>query len=236
MDFYVYVHKKKTTGEVFYVGKGRGRRAWDKHSRSDFWNYVVEKHGLIVEIVAQNLQEWYAYELETELILKYGRSDIGTGTLVNFTDGGEGASGLAQTEYSKELASKRMTGLSNIKADMNIYTFENVHTLEVVTCTRYELEQQVGKTINDLFSTTSFSINGWTIAGRKLKGKPAQDLNHYRFIHKSGDIFEGTRVMFKRKYGHSLKPLFSKTTNHYSNCKGWRLDAILYERKYEIQK
>ena len=25
MDFYVYLHKKKTTGEVFYVGKGKSK-------------------------------------------------------------------------------------------------------------------------------------------------------------------------------------------------------------------
>ena len=55
MDFYVYLHKKKTNGEVFYIGKGRGARAWHKHSRNKFWKSVVEKHGHIVELVFEGL-------------------------------------------------------------------------------------------------------------------------------------------------------------------------------------
>ena len=59
--YYVYLHRKKTTGEVFYVGKGSGKRAWDNHGRSDPWRKTVSKHGKIVEILQDNLQEWYAF-------------------------------------------------------------------------------------------------------------------------------------------------------------------------------
>jgi len=92
-DFYVYVHRKATTGEVFYVGKGKGRRAYITSARSDWWHRTVKKHGHVVEIVAYGLQEWYAFELEVELIALYGRRDRGDGVLLNVTDGGEGASG-----------------------------------------------------------------------------------------------------------------------------------------------
>ena len=70
LDYYVYIHRQRDSGEVFYVGKGRGRRAWSTYSRSKFWKSKVEKHGVIVEIVLNNIQEWYAFELEQELILK----------------------------------------------------------------------------------------------------------------------------------------------------------------------
>ena len=91
MNFYVYLHRKKTTGEVFYIGKGKGNRAWSKKGRNDHWNRVAKKHGFTVEVHTNDIQEWYAFELERELIAYYGRVQDGTGTLVNYTDGGEGA-------------------------------------------------------------------------------------------------------------------------------------------------
>ena len=98
MDFYVYIHRRKTDGQIFYVGKGQGQRAWDTVSRNKFWHNVVKKHEHIVEIVSHGLQEWYAFELESELIFLYGRSDLNLGPLVNMTDGGDGASGSVRSE------------------------------------------------------------------------------------------------------------------------------------------
>ena len=88
-DYYVYVHRRKSDGAVFYVGKGKGLRAWDKNkdNRSQYWHKIVRKHGLIVEIVESGYAEWFAHEREIQLIEKYGRSN-----LCNHTDGGEGCS------------------------------------------------------------------------------------------------------------------------------------------------
>lgn len=101
-EFYVYLHRKATNGEVFYVGKGNGVRAYGKNSRNRFWNYIVKKHGLVVDIAYQGLQEWYAFELEQELIAYYGRKDLGLGNLCNMTDGMEGASGYKHSKESLE--------------------------------------------------------------------------------------------------------------------------------------
>ena len=76
MDFYVYVHKKKSSGEVFYVGKGSGKRAWSSFGRNELWKRTANKYGWYVEIVENNLQDWYAFELERDLISFYGRRDI----------------------------------------------------------------------------------------------------------------------------------------------------------------
>lgn len=35
-NFYVYIHVKPHNGEIFYVGKGKGKRAYYKHSRNKF--------------------------------------------------------------------------------------------------------------------------------------------------------------------------------------------------------
>lgn len=105
MDFYVYLHRKPATGEAFYVGKGSNDRAWNVE-RNIQWKRTRNKHGLVVEIIASGLQEWYALELEMNLIAYYGRADLGKGTLLNKTDGGDGCKGLLVTEETKELQSK----------------------------------------------------------------------------------------------------------------------------------
>lgn len=114
VDFYVYVHRKAATGEIFYVGKGKDDRAWDsKYDRSKHWNYVVNKHGLIVEIIQSGLREWYAFELEIELIALYGRKDLNLGTLINKTDGGEGVAGYVYTEEALRKLSESHIGFKH---------------------------------------------------------------------------------------------------------------------------
>lgn len=96
-DFYVYVHRRKSDGKVFYVGKGRQKRAWATSRRSVHWQRVVQKHGLSIQIIADSLNEVCAFSIERMVIAKYGR-----GNLVNLTDGGEGTSGYVVTEDARE--------------------------------------------------------------------------------------------------------------------------------------
>jgi hypothetical protein len=110
-DFYVYVHRT-FSGRVFYVGKGQGKRGWSDQSRNKHWHNIVNKHGLVVEVVESGLQEWYAFELECGLITLYGRE-----TLCNMTNGGEGTSGRVPSEkhrlaLSKPLSEKHRLALS----------------------------------------------------------------------------------------------------------------------------
>ena len=58
--FYVYIHRKKTNNEPFYIGKGSGRRAFDlseSSGRNRHWINTVKKHGVNVEIVQENMTE-----------------------------------------------------------------------------------------------------------------------------------------------------------------------------------
>ena len=109
-SFYVYLHKRKSDGSVFYVGKGCGKRATSRVSRSTYWNSIVSKHGLTVEVAFTGLQEWYAFELEAELILKYGSPRRFGGKLANHNYGGYGGESsnhrLAERtpEYRKKIS------------------------------------------------------------------------------------------------------------------------------------
>jgi hypothetical protein len=89
----LYVHIRLDTGEIFYVGIGMGDRPWHKKGRNQLWERVVAKCGYRVEILEEGLSWYQACELEKMLIALYGRRDLGTGPLVNMTDGGDGALG-----------------------------------------------------------------------------------------------------------------------------------------------
>ena len=80
---YVYGHYKADTGELFYIGKGTGSRAWCKDSRNPYWKNIVKKHGLEVRILEDNLTDAEALDKEKQLI-----EEIGLDNLANLTEGG----------------------------------------------------------------------------------------------------------------------------------------------------
>jgi hypothetical protein len=105
---YVYLHKEPKTGTPFYVGRGKGRRAYDRTRRHQDWNEFVEAIGgqFDVEIVKRNLSEGESYRIEADLIAQYGKKRDNTGSLVNWTAGGENELGnltisIDFPEYSK---------------------------------------------------------------------------------------------------------------------------------------
>lgn len=105
-------------GVVFYVGKGLHRkrcklpifeRAHSTSRRSAWWRNVA-KDGYSVEIMAMCINDQSAIDLEVGLIAMYGRRDLGLGSLVNFTDGGEGRAGAVYTEEMRRQRSERIMG------------------------------------------------------------------------------------------------------------------------------
>jgi NUMOD3 motif len=108
-NFYIYQHLKADTNEIFYVGKGNKKRAYS-YNRGDYWKRVVAKHGLIVQIIYQDLDEETAFKLEIETIQQYRSQGI---KLVNMTDGGEGTSGRITTDESRINYSKSRLGSKN---------------------------------------------------------------------------------------------------------------------------
>jgi predicted XRE-type DNA-binding protein len=118
-NFYIYIYlDPRKSGRYlyenfsflykpFYVGKGSSGRCKEiKWSRNPhFKNKInsIKKLGLepIIFKLYENLDEYYSFEKEIELISEIGRIDLGTGPLVNMTDGGEGMSGHILSEDSK---------------------------------------------------------------------------------------------------------------------------------------
>lgn len=163
--FYVYVHRKLTTGEVFYVGKGVNKRCTSPHRNNKFWKTVAEKHGVLVEIVASGLQEWYAFELEEQLINYYGKRIDNSGTLTNICDGGNGVKNYVFTDEVKSKISQNLKGLSNGRADKNVYSFFNAKTGERYSGTRSEFCDRYKINPKDIFKGLCHSVKFWTVDG-----------------------------------------------------------------------
>jgi hypothetical protein len=86
----LYMHVKPESKEAFYIGVGNAKRPYDDNKRSKWWNRVVSKYGYDVVILSDNLSWEDACKIEIDLIKYFGRKDLGEGSLVNMTDGGEG--------------------------------------------------------------------------------------------------------------------------------------------------
>ena len=120
----VYRHIRNDNNEVFYIGIAKlESRPYSKFSRNAFWKNIVLKTGYKVEIIARPKTWKDCCELEEFLILEYGRKDLGTGSLVNLTNGGEGIIGNILSKETKEkisLAKKGKKPSEETKAKMSL--------------------------------------------------------------------------------------------------------------------
>jgi hypothetical protein len=103
--YYTYAYLRED-GTPYYIGKGKEKRAFVKHGRG---RIAVPPKGRIL-FLKRNLTEAEAFKHEVYMIAVFGRKDLGTGILRNFTDGGEGAS-----NPSEETRKKRGAAIKGIK-------------------------------------------------------------------------------------------------------------------------
>jgi hypothetical protein len=96
MEYYTYAYLREDK-TPWYIGKGKGRRAYKKH---DFFSPPLKDRILILK---QNLSEEEAFRHEIYMISVFGRKDLGTGILRNKSNGGDAPPIFTgHTEESKE--------------------------------------------------------------------------------------------------------------------------------------
>ncbi len=105
MNYYTYAYLRED-GTPYYIGKGKGYRVYDKHNRTS----PPPKNRNRIIFLKQNLTEEEAFKHEIYMIAVFGRKDLGTGILRNLTSGGDGCSGLIQTEEHRKKISKANRG------------------------------------------------------------------------------------------------------------------------------
>lgn len=92
-NYYIYLHKRKDTGEIFYVGKGtKGKkskhyhRARSKSGRNFIWHRITSKSSYDIIIYQDFDDEGLCVKREAELIKEYGQIIENTGPLSNISN------------------------------------------------------------------------------------------------------------------------------------------------------
>ena len=134
---YLYRHIRLDKNEPFYIGVGTNhkyKRECQKGARrSDIWNKISSKTKYEIEILIDDLTLEQANNKEKEFIKLYGRIDLGTGTLCNLTDGGEGQSNFLIKEETRKKISESKKGYKyseEVKKRLSLSHIGNKHSDE----------------------------------------------------------------------------------------------------------
>ena len=111
-NYYVYEWARLDTNEVFYVGKGRGNRCHDFRKRSTYFKRVYNSTACVVRKIAENLLETEAFLIEIATISFHKSRGQ---ACCNFTEGGEGSSGLIHSDETKAKIRLLKTGIPSPK-------------------------------------------------------------------------------------------------------------------------
>lgn len=177
----VYRHLKPC-GEVFYIGIGVSKkRAYSKYGRNKHWINTINKYGYEVQILSKNIDYEFAKEIEINLISYYGRKDLNKGTLVNMTDGGEGATNISLeeklkkkirlTDYNKNIKDYSFTQKKEYKSNMRNSCLgkNNKKIINIETGVVFESMRKASELNNINYSVLSEMLNNRKINKTNLQ-------------------------------------------------------------------
>lgn len=134
IGYYVYAHYRESDGKLFYIGKGKGRRAWSIQGRSEWWHRTYRKHGRYIVILHDGLTNAEACKVEN----KYISRCIGLPEVVNFLLGSEGIDPVSKLLAKRELIMREVRagrfGLGLVCYDvLDDYRFQQRLTVDQVS-------------------------------------------------------------------------------------------------------
>ena len=125
--YYVYAYlrdkdsKTANVGTPYYIGKGKNKRAYQQH-RTGPRGVPMPLNKSNIVILETNLTQIGALAIERRMIRWYGRKDLGTGILLNLTDGGDGAPNVKITESTR----LKLIAARQLRAPMSDHSKEKI--------------------------------------------------------------------------------------------------------------
>jgi hypothetical protein len=230
-EHYVYAHRRASDGRLFYIGKGRRRRAWSSCGRSRHWRHVVKKHGFTVHILTSELSEAAALSLEQFVIMQ-----IGLANLTNATLGGGGIQGWRHSEETKRRigeASRRQKRTAKQLAALKIkQTFSLEYRARMSEAAKNRKRAPHSAETRAKISASHIGIRPSAETLEKMRlshlGKcgresPSYDHTIRRFAHPDHGEFVGTRGDLIVGYGLPSSCMSALLKGKKKSVKGWVL-------------
>lgn len=215
--YYVYAYLR-TNGTPYYIGKGKGRRAYDTNH-----TVPVPKDKDRIVFLEQNLTNVGALALERRMIRWYGRKDNGTGILRNRTDGGEGTIGVVPSEKAiHALLQRNLDSTTHYLINKDGREFSG--TVQEFRAIEPSISQgNISQLLNR--KRKKMSLRGWRVKGTEepTHCRPYK-MEQFSLIHNSGQKFIGTQWEFSQLYPNlnysNVSTLF---TGKAKSAYGWKL-------------